>query len=359
MSAVMRDFQPFAYMQWAKAQAGGRYHLGMSGLTPPDPGPPLEVDMAQRGPDMPPAARAAVAARYGVADEQVMLTLGTSHALYVACASQLSPGDACLVESPDYEVLHLLPPLFGARAERFERRMAAGYRIDGEVCARVRELAPRVTLVTNPHNPSGACLSLAELAPLAEAVAAVRGTLIVDEVYLEYLADAPAHSALRLGDHVLVMGSLTKAFGYGAVRCGWLVGAADAVTRAIRYNDFISVLYPTPLAQIGMAALARLPELQARARDVHARGVAILAEWVGSRRDVTWHRPEAGVMALLRLERVTDARAFCERLAREREVIVVPGDFFGAPGCVRIGYGCDEAILREGLRRLGEALDAS
>jgi aspartate/methionine/tyrosine aminotransferase len=214
-----------------------------------------------------------------------------------------------------------------------------------------------VTILSNPHNPSGALLSMDELAPLSEAVAKVGGTLIVDEVYLEYLADAPARSAIQLGDHVLAMSSLTKAFGFGAVRCGWLLGSPAQIAAAIRYNDFISVLYPTPLAQIGAEALARLPELQRRAIAIHSRGVEVLSRWVDSRDDVSWHRPQAGVMALLRLRQVRDTMAFCEKLRSEREVVVVPGDFFGAPGCIRLGYGAELPILEEGLARLGSALD--
>ncbi len=352
-----RTFEPFHYMVWAKSQRRATYNLAMSGLAPAEGFAPFEPDFAQRGPDMPPAARARIAARYGVPEERVMLTLGTSHALYLACAANLAPGSSALVEAPDYEVLHLLPALHHARVARFERRMEAGYRIDAEVCARVRELRPELTLVTNPHNPSGAALSLAELEPLSNAVAESGGLLVSDEVYLEYFADAPARSAQRLGDHVIALGSFTKAFGFGAVRFGWLCASEAQIARAIRYNDYISVLYPTPLAQIGVAGLERLPELQARADRVHRGGLAVLAEWVAGRRDVSWHRPEGGVMALLRLHRVGDARAFAARLLAEREVLVVPGDFFGAPGCVRIGYGCDEPILREGLARLGAALD--
>lgn len=40
------------------------------------------------------------------------------------------------------------------------------------------------------------------------------------------------------------------------------------------------------------------------------------------------------------------------------ETAVVPGHFFGAPGCVRIGLGAEPAAFTEGLARLGAALDA-
>ena len=56
---------------------------------------------------------------------------------------------------------------------------------------------------------------------------------------------------------------------------------------------------------------------------------------------------------------VEDERLFCERLLAEHDTAVVPGSFFEAPGWVRLGFGVDEPILREGLAALGRALDGA
>ncbi len=45
-----------------------------------------------------------------------------------------------------------------------------------------------------------------------------------------------------------------------------------------------------------------------------------------------------------------------ERLRREKDVLVVPGDHFGMDGYLRIGYGARAELLQEGLARLGELL---
>ena len=42
----------------------------------------------------------------------------------------------------------------------------------------------------------------------------------------------------------------------------------------------------------------------------------------------------------------------------EHDTQLVPGEFFGRPGYVRLGFGIEQAPLREALRRLGVALDA-
>ena len=46
-----------------------------------------------------------------------------------------------------------------------------------------------------------------------------------------------------------------------------------------------------------------------------------------------------------------------ERLRKEKDVLVVPGDHFGMDRFVRIGYGPEPPILRQGLERLSALLD--
>jgi len=131
---ILSGVAPFHYMVWAKAHAGAaRFNLGASGLSHPvwaELGVgALTVDLLQRGAEMPAQAHARVAERCGVATDELMLTLGSSHGLYLLCAALLRPGDLCLVERPTYELLMALPRLFGARVGRIERRLEDGYRL--------------------------------------------------------------------------------------------------------------------------------------------------------------------------------------------------------------------------------------
>jgi aspartate/methionine/tyrosine aminotransferase len=358
----------FEYMRWAKSRVGGvRHHIGASGLGPPEPAlfdaraATDGVDLAQRSADMPEAPRRRMAARFGVAPERLALTLGTSHAMYLLAASVVGPGDLVLAESPTYELLHRLPAVHGARVERFERPSARSFRFDHGLCGRVERDRPALVLLSNPHNPSGAFLSLDELRPLSEAVAAGGGLLAIDEVYLEFLDDPPACSGHQLGDHVAVASSFTKAYGLGMARFGWLVAAPERIRAALHYNDYVSVIYPHPCADVGMAALDQLDALRGRAAAIRARNLPLVEDWLASRDDVGCSpggASESGIVAFPRLDRVADTRTFAERLLAERGTLVVPGEFFEAPGHVRIGFGCETETLEAGLAELDAALDA-
>lgn len=356
-----RIVPPFRYMSWAKRQslAGVAFHLGLSGLAPPPhellPLDALTPDLEQRGRHMPPLLAQRMRERLGIADGRLMLTLGTSHALYVLCASRLRPGDLCLVERPAYEMLATLPTLFGATVERFDRSFDAGWKASANLAERIRERSPAMVLLSNPHNPTGMLMRRHELVPIVRAAEEVGALVAVDEVYLEYLDDPSLHTAFGLSPCVATASSFTKALGLGTIRLGWLCADEAVIDAALAYNDYISVLYPNPSAWVGLAALDRLTALKERATRIAAEQLQIARDFIASRADLRWHAPDAGVIGFVELP--VAARPFCERLLAERQTLLVPGDFFEAPRFVRLGFGGDREALIGGLERFAAALD--
>jgi aspartate/methionine/tyrosine aminotransferase len=348
-------------MRWAKQQAEGiRHDLAQSGLTPPAAGlglDPGDIDLSPRAPDMPPEARAAVARRFGVTEDHVMLTLGSSQALYLLCATHIGRDALCLVESPAYEALPGLVRLLGGQLALFERSFDRAYALPADLPARIVAERPAVVLLTSPHNPSGMHVGREALEPVARAVTEVGGLLIVDEVYLEFAEDVATLSATRLHGHVAVVSSLTKAYGLGGLRFGWIIAQPETVERATLYNDFVSVVYPEPSAAFGLAALGQLRALSARAIEVRSRNLPVVDAWIRSRDDVSWCKPDVGIVGFPKLQRVGDTRVFCEQLARRSGTLLVPGAFFGAPRHVRLGFAADREQLEAGLEHLARALD--
>lgn len=92
----------------------------------------------------------------------------------------------------------------------------------------------------------------------------------------------------------------------------------------------------------------RLPEMQ------HNR--AALAAWMAAQEGrVEGSLAAGGVTCFPRLA-VPNVRKFCERLLDSYELLLVPGDCFGHPDRVRLGFGGAGAALSEGLASLAHAL---
>ena len=83
-----------------------------------------------------------------------------------------------------------------------------------------------------------------------------------------------------------------------------------------------------------------------------------LVRWLTETDGVTGPPPRFGLAAFPRIEGVDDTLALARYLAREFGVDVVPGEFFGLRGHVRVGFGVPEETLREGLERLTRGIEA-
>jgi aspartate/methionine/tyrosine aminotransferase len=82
----------------------------------------------------------------------------------------------------------------------------------------------------------------------------------------------------------------------------------------------------------------------------------LLKQFFNSRKDLLAIWPEAGTIAFPQLIS-GHADAFCQLLRDKYETSVVPGRFFEAPEHFRIGVGGKTEDVREGLSRIGAALD--
>ena len=270
-------------------------------------------------------------------------------------ATVLEAGDHVLVERPGYDPLERVPALWGASVGHVLRVAERGYRFD--VDAIRAGLTPRTRLVvlSDLHNPTGARFDVSEFRALT-ALAETRGFyVIVDEVYGEWLREAGVPSTIHVSPRVIVTSSLTKVWGLGGLRVGWVL-AEPALAERMRH---LAGLFDNIIAHPSERLAVRALERSAAIIEPHIKLVAhnrdLVRRWIEGAPGVTWVPPAAGATAFVNLG-VGDVWRFADTLARVRGTRVVPGHFFGAPEYVRIGLGIDSATLEHGLTRIAEQL---
>lgn len=354
-------FAPTRYIAWAQRLFGKvDYDLATSGIpiVHGDDLAPIAEPGARRAGDVACYAelRARMAVYNCVAAAEVVPALGTTQGIFLAYAALLSPGDEILVEHPGYEPLTRIAEGLGVHVRTFARDPAQGYRLDPAAVAAAMTPRTRAIVVTNLQNPTGVRTdddTIRELARIAEAQAA---HVIVDEVYAPFdglTDDGVFHgSARNLAPNVLAIGSLTKAYGLGNLRVGWLLAPEAVAARAL--DAIISVAGHLPLvhASFGVAAFDHLPALSARAKALFAGKRAIAEAWAKGL-GLGWSAPREGLYGLVTVPGAGDLLAEIEAHAVETGVLVSAGSFFGVPDGFRLSWAsCDEARFREGLTRL-------
>jgi cobalamin biosynthetic protein CobC len=175
-----------------------------------------------------------------------------------AAAAYGAPDPAMVVAAPGTQsLIHLLPRLIPAHRVAIlgptYAEHAAAWALAGCAVVTVADLAEAdgadVVVVCNPNNPDGR-----RLAPAA--LAAVRGTLVVDEAFADLEGESvePAPSPMMRRDTTVVLRSFGKTYGLAGIRLGFAI-AAPALGGRIR-----EALGPWavsgPAVQIGALALA-------------------------------------------------------------------------------------------------------
>lgn len=350
-----------AYLEWAREFMGrARYDLASSGIRTPRFEESFgEIDFN----DFSAIAKmpGAIAAFHDLPENNVAAALGTSHAIWLAYASLLSPGDDVLVERPGYEPLHRVPESLGARVSLFDRAAPPSYAIDVSAVLDACTPKTRVVTITNLHNPTGVRTPDSTLRDLADALSKRGCTLLISEVYAPFdrLAENGVwkHSAKRLHPNIVTVSSLTKCFGLGIHRLGWVLAEPEIADRARKLITLNVGLLPAAHASMTLAALSRIDSLSARARVDLPEKRALVNAWMAARRDVVWSNPAEGLFGFAHLPGAKEVQRYVEEALKEDELLVGPGVFFSAPEAVRVAWSLPKDDLSEALVRLGRLFD--
>ena len=349
------------YMEWAKLHSGARFNLASSGVVdyPLADLPVRMEELALSGPGAygwPPLLRR-LADKCGVSPDNVVGAMGTSMANHLALAALAGPGDEVVIERPAYDPMVSVARYLGAEVRRFDRRAEDGFAVRPDEVARAVTRRTKAIVLTNLHNPSSALIHSETLRRVGAIAREVGARVLVDEVYLDSLFEKAPPSSFHLDNGCFVVtNSLTKAYGLSGLRCGWVLADPDLARRMWRIDDLFAANPPHVAEQLSAMALDHLPRVAARARALLEENRRIVNDFYESRTDLDWARLDYGMTTFPRLKSGS-VEDLCQRLRERYETTVVPGRFFEMPGYFRVAVGCPTETLREGLARLGAALD--
>ena len=327
-------------------------------LTPSEVGIDLRVaDFEWKDPYTPDAIREPLASHYGVEPEQVMSIVGgSSFANFLACSLILSEGREVIVETPVYDALPGVAEAFECTVKFLPRRPEDGYDVVPDGLERLASPDTALVMLTNPHNPAGTELSEERTEELGRWSEDTGIPILMDEVYLDHVPGRMAAAAY--GEGLIHTGSITKVYGFGSWRLGWLIASAEFVRKCERFYDLMGVSVPPFLNWLGERLLPRLDAMREEVRGLYDDRRDLVDRTL-RKLGLFWVRPEHCPFGFVRLPEGTDDTEFCGRLLEERKVLLVPGAFFRQPGWVRIGWTVPLDQLRKGLLALSDEISGA
>ena len=305
--------------------------------------------------------RAAIAALYERTDADAIVALAAAEeGIFAVESAVLGAGDHAVVEVPCYESALAVARSTGAEIDTWRRAYADGWAHDLAALERLLRPDTKLVYVNTPHNPTGIAMPRAVLDRLVELCAERGAVLFCDEVYRELEHDPGARlpAACDLYERAVSLGSVSKTYRLPGLRTGW-IACRDAAVRdaTIAVKLYTTICSSAPSELLAALALRHRERLVERNRALVLENLALADAFVAAHAErLDWVRPDASPIGFPRL-RVHDTLAFCERLAADAGVLLLPGEVYDVPGHVRLGLGRRGAA--EAFDRLGRFLAAA
>ena len=292
-------------------------------------------------------------ARYGVAvsPDRILVTSGTSPAMWMVFSALLEPGDEVIVSDPHYACYPNFIKFCGGNLACVDVAEEDGFQFRPEaVQARIGSRT-KALLINSPANPTGTLLSADRMAALA----AMGPLVLSDEIYHGLAYEGREHSILEFTDRAVVFNGFSKAFAMTGWRLGYIIVPPDLIRplQKMHQNFFISANAFVQAA--GIAALKEaLPDSERMRQGYDQRrrfivpGLRALGFGLAS-------EPNGAFYAFANAKRFSaDSYAFAFEILERAKVCVAPGVGFGknGEGYLRFSYASSMENIEEALRRL-------
>ena len=302
-----------------------------------------------------PEVKAAVRARMGWEEGEVLLSAGAKPLLHAAVACLCGPGDEVILPTPCYTSYPEMVRLAGGQpilvlGDPGNDLIVSGAAVESHITDRTKAI-----LLNNPVNPTGAMHDRKALREIADICISHDLYLIADEVYDAFVYEGVFVSLYAfpdLRDRLILVNSASKTYAMAGLRLGYAV-SPEPVAQAM--GAYLSHALGCPCSLSEQAALAVLSmkngyerELLSVFRDRRDRLFEALSKIGG------WTvKKNAGAFYLwIDLSKMDDDVAFCQKLLQREGVALTPGSAFGCPGYVRLAYTKDISALLDAAGRM-------
>jgi aspartate/methionine/tyrosine aminotransferase len=205
-------------------------------------------------------------ARYGVevSPDRILVTTGTSPAMWMIFAAILETGDQVLLSDPHYACYPNFIRFCGGEPVGVDVFEEDGFQLRPEAVRNGVDRRTKAILINSPANPTGTLLSAERMAAIAE-----MGPLVLsDEIYHGLVYEGREHSILEFTDRAVVLNGFSKAFAMTGWRLGYVIVPPELIRplQKMHQNFFISANAFVQAAGVaalreGQGETARMPPL--------------------------------------------------------------------------------------------------
>lgn len=298
---------------------------------------------------------------------QVVVTSGAKHAVYLALRALVNPGDEVILPAPYWVSYIELIRMVGGVPVVVTATEAEHFKLSKEKLAAAITPKTKALILNNPSNPTGMAYSREELEGIAQVCVENEAYVISDEIYYGLLYDGREFTSFAsLSPEAKELTILINGVSKSYAMTGWRIGYACANDRIAKVMaNYVSHSTGSPVAISQKAAAVALSGPQEKIEEMRKAFEErrnYLVERMNRIPGVSCLCPEGAFYVMMNLEQligktiqgveITDDDVFADAFLKKGLVAVVPGAGFGAKNFVRWSYATSMDNIREGLDRL-------
>ncbi len=292
--------------------------------------------------------------------DQIIITSGSSPAIFLVFSALLEKGDEVIISDPHYACYPNFVKFVDGKLITIPVYEEDGFQYRPEVIRENITPQTKAVFINSPSNPTGNLLSFERMQQIAELTKCEQCPYIVsDEIYHGLVYEGQAHSILEFSDHAFVLNGFSKQFAMTGLRLGYVIAPKAFIRpmQKLQQNFFISA--NAMVQQAGIAALKHGAEDVARMQKIYnSRRIFMIRRLKEMGLGITVE-PTGAFYVFANAKHITsDSYNLAFDILEKAHVGVSPGIDFGnnGEGYLRFSYANSMENIEEGMDRLEQYL---
>ena len=268
-------------------------------------------------------------------DDQIIVTVGVSEALDLACRAFINPGEKVMFHQPCYVSYHPSISLVHGQGIAVPTFAKDGFALTAEALRAAWQPGAKMLMLNLPCNPTGGTCTRDQLEKIAAFCIEKDLLVLTDEIYSELTFDGTHTSIASLpgmAERTVFLHGFSKAFAMTGWRIGYACGPAALIDAMMKVHQY-SMLCASIIAQEaaleallrGWDSVLKMREQYHRRRDLIVRRFNEIG--------LTCHSPRGSFYAFPNVSATgRTEKEFSIGLLQQEKVAVVPGTAFGEGG---------------------------
>ena len=296
----------------------------------------------------------------GFDENNVLVTSGSSEAIFLSAVLTVSEGDKVVMMTPNYLSFNGIAEALGAEVDYVSLIKKEKWEWDINKLAEVVEDKTKVISICNPNNPTGSVLSIKQMKDIIGIAREVDAYILVDEVYIgAELSSDKTKSFLGMYEKTIVTSGLSKSYSHPGLRIGWIISDNIFVQEAWAVKDYTTIASSSLSQHIASKVLEpeTISRLRSRTSELLNGNLKTFSDWIlPYSNHLSFLKPEAGGFAFVEYDMDMNSTDLIHDLRTNEGVFIVPGDSFGMENFFRVGLGSEPEEFKKGLDLLSKGL---